>query len=118
MNNVKPIGSHCPKCGGFYDWSTSEGRCFMCGYVWNPTIEPKGFKIPHCCFGQCVRPINCFEKIYCPIHSGEIVNHDTMKNMQRQRNYTKRKGNQEEGAIRLNAPIMVKLKARYRKTVV
>jgi hypothetical protein len=51
------------------------------------------------------------------VHSGEVVNEGARRNIQRQHNYTKRKGNQEEGAIRLNAPIMVKLKAQYRKTV-
>jgi len=116
-NKTKPVGAHCPKCAGFYDWSTPYGRCLMCGYAWNPTVQPKGFKIPHCCFGQCVRPIDKLEQIYCPVHFGEIVNQHTLQNMKRQKNYTRRKGNQEEGAIRLNGPIMVKLKAHYRKTV-
>lgn len=117
MNNKKPEGNDCPKCSGYYAWAEELGRCLMCGYVYNPTIQPKGFKIPHCCFGQCVRPIERFEQVYCPVHAGEIVNQATMENMKRQKNYTRRKGNQEEGAIRLNAPIMVKLKAQYRKTV-
>jgi hypothetical protein len=51
------------------------------------------------------------------VHSGEVVNEGARRNIQRQHNYTKRKGNQEEGAIRLNAPIMVRLKAQYRKSV-
>jgi len=117
MNAIKPEGNLCPRCTGFYDWSTLEGHCIMCGYVWNPIASPIGFKIPHCSFGQCVRPIDRFEQIFCPVHSGEMVSEETWKNIKRQRNYTKRKGNQEEGAIRLNAPIMVKLKPRYRKTV-
>ncbi len=117
MNNIKPEGNYCPKCAGFYDWTTPEGRCLMCGYVWNPTIQPKGFKIPHCCFGQCVRPIDSMEQLFCPVHCGEVINEAARKNIQRQHKYTKRKGNQEDGAIRLNAPIMVKLKAQYRKTV-
>jgi hypothetical protein len=116
-NSQKPEGSCCPKCAGFYLWGDENGRCLCCGFHWNPTIQPKGFKIPHCCFGQCVKPIDRFEQIFCPTHAREMVNAGARKNIQRQRNYTKRKGNQEEGAIRLNAPIMVKLKSHHKKTV-
>ena len=113
----KPEGNSCPKCSGFYLWSEENGRCLMCGFAWNPKRALADFKIPHCSFGQCVKPIPRFEQIFCHVHSGEIFNENTRKNIQKQKNYTTRKGNQEEGAIRLNAPIMVKLKQRYRKTV-
>ena len=114
MNAIKPKENICPKCNGFYDWTVSTGHCLVCGYVWNPVAPPKGFKIPHCSFMQCVRPIDRWEQIFCHAHSGKMVNEGTRNNQKRQRNY---KGYQEEGAIRLNAPIMVKLKADYRKTV-
>ncbi len=116
-NKTKPEGNLCPKCAGWYDWTTQEGRCLMCGFVWNPRMPMAEFKIPHCCFGQCVRPIGRVEQIFCQVHKGEMVNEYTRKNIHRQQMYTKRKANQEDGQIRLNAPIMVKLKAQYRKTV-
>lgn len=117
-NKTKPEGNLCPRCQGWYDWSTAEGRCLMCGYVWNPLVVPQvQFKIPHCCFGQCVRPIPKLENIFCSNHAGETVGEGTRANLLRQRRYTQRKANMEDGQIRLNAPIMVKLKAQYRKTV-
>jgi len=117
-NTTKPQGNLCPKCSGWYDWSTLEGRCLMCGFMWNPLIVPQvRFKIPHCCFGQCVRPIPDIKNIFCPIHEREVVTNHTVNNINRQTRYTQRKGNQDDGQIRLNAPIMVKLKAQYRKTV-
>lgn len=116
-NKTKPEGNLCPKCSGFYDWTTHEGRCLACGFVYNPPLPAVEFKVPHCCFGQCVRPIKKIEDIFCEVHRGEIVGEGARRNIHRQRTYTKRKGNQEDGQIRLNTPIMVKLKSHHRKTV-
>ena len=116
-NSTKPTGTNCPKCDGFYSWTEPFGRCLMCGYAWNPTIATSLFKIPHCCFGQCVRPIDTLEQVFCPNHVGEAVNESAKKNIEKQRRYTQRKANQDDGQIRLNAPIMVKLKTHYKNTV-
>ena len=118
MNNAtKPVGNECPKCRGFYEWLSELGRCLNCGYEWNPPIPVPEFKIPHCCFGQCVRPIEKIEQIFCERHQGELVRGQVLKNIAQQRRYTTRKANQDDGQIRLNAPIMVKLKVQFKKPV-
>ena len=117
-NDIRPIENFCPKCSGFYLWTEGTGHCLCCGYMWNPQINRQLFTSPHCAFKCCLAPIPKYERIYCPKHEGEIVDAQAMRNIDRQKRYVRKVGGmQDDGQIRLNAPIMVKLKAQHRKTV-
>lgn len=116
-NTKKPNGNVCPKCSGFYAWVDPGGRCLCCGYHYNPPLERNLFSI-HCAFKCCLAPIPSHDRIYCPKHEGEIVDEQAIRNIQRQKRYVRKTGGmQDEGQIRLNSPIMVKLKAQHKKTV-
>lgn len=108
-NKMKPEGNRCPKCQGFYDWGEGLGRCVCCGFHWNPPIEPKVIRTPHCAYKCCLVPIPSYERVYCPKHEREIVDEQAWRNLARQKAYVRKfGGHYDTDHIRLSVPIMVK----------
>lgn len=117
VNTILPQGNVCPKCSGFYSWSDPHGHCLCCGYHYNPPLERNLFTI-HCAFKCCLASISSFETVYCPKHDGEEIDQQALQNIEKQKRYVRKTGGmQDDGQIRLNAPIMVKLKPHHKKTV-